>query len=206
MAVFPSGWFKPNSSMFRPVERFLTDMPVHWIISFTVALLYSFNFISISCCNQTLLLKFERILLKWVEDWNLFADLMGMFGIFFMFFDLFHSSSLIVYSKLYTSFTRTILVADECRNAIMGTTFLPKSPHVYSDPYMWNISLSARVGIASFYMKPITNKEAYSREQLAVGDMLQFFRALPLWVFLHWTTKVEGSKTLISNSVTEELH
>ena len=28
-------------------------------------------------------------------------------------------------------------------------------------------------------MKPITNKEAYSRGQLAVGDMLHFFRALP---------------------------
>ena len=149
MAVSSLGWFKPNSSMFR----FLTDRPVHWIISFTVALLYSFNFISISCCNQTLLLKFERILVKWVEDWNLFVDLMGMFGIFFMFFDLSRSSSLIVYSKLYTSFTQTILVADVCRDAIMGTTFLPKSPHVYSDPYMWTISLSARVGMASFYDK-----------------------------------------------------
>ena len=148
MAVSASTWFKQNSSLFIPVKRFLADRPVHWIILFTRVLLCSFNFISISCCNQTFLLEFEKILVNWVEDANLSANLMGIFRIFFRFFDLLsHSVSLIVYFKLYTSFTETILVADECWDAIMETTFLPKSLHVYSDPYLQTISLSAGVEV-----------------------------------------------------------
>ena len=73
---------------------------------------------------------------------NLSADLIDMFGIFFRFFDLLScSSSLIVYFKLHTSFTQTILVADKCQDVIMKTTFLPKSRQVYSDLYLQTISL-----------------------------------------------------------------
>ena len=142
-------WFKPNSSMFTAVHIFLADRPVHWIISFTLVLLYSFNLISISSCNRILLLEFERILVNWVDDGNLSADLMSMFGIFFGFFDLLSGSSLlIVYFKLYQSFIQTILfVADEYWDAITETTFLPKSPYVYSDPYLQTISLSAGVSV-----------------------------------------------------------
>ena len=87
---------------------------------------------------------------------------MDMFGIFFRFFDLLsRSSSVIVYFKIYTSFTQTILVADECGDAIMEITFLPKSPHVYSDPYLQTISLSAGVGVASLHMKLISTKQTY---------------------------------------------
>ena len=60
----------------------------------------------------------------------------------------------------------------------METIFLPKSPHVYSDPYLRTISLSAGVGVASLHMKAILTKQAYSRGQLAVRDMLHFSRAL----------------------------
>ena len=152
--------FKTHSLIFRLVKRFLTNRPVHWIISFTVMLLYSFNFISISCRNQTLLLEFERIFVNWVEDGNLSANLMGMFGIFFFFYLLSCLSSfLIVYSKMYASFTPTILVADECRDAIMETTFLPKSPHVYSDPYLWKFFLSAGVGLASEVPSKLIQKQ-----------------------------------------------
>ena len=104
---------------------------------------------------------------------------MCMFGIFFMLFDLLScSSSIVVYSKLYTSFTQTILVADECRDTIIETTFLQKSPHVYLDPHLQTMSLSAGVGVVSLHMKPISTKQIYSRGLLAVGDMLHFSRAL----------------------------
>ena len=84
---------------------------------------------------------------------------MGMFGIYFRFFDvLSRSSSLILYFKLYKSFEQTILVANRCREAIMETTSLPKSPHVYSNLYLRTISLSAGVGVASLHMKPISTK------------------------------------------------
>ena len=80
--------FKTHLLIFRLVRRFLANRPAHRIISFTVMLLYSFNFISISCRNQTLLLEFEGIFVNWVEDRKLSANLMGMFGTFFMFFFL----------------------------------------------------------------------------------------------------------------------
>ena len=76
-----------------------------------------------------------------------------------------------------------ILVADKCRDAIMETTFLPKSPYVYSDPYLRTISLSAGAGVASLHMKPISTKQTYSQGQLAVRDMLHFSRALLFRVF-----------------------
>ena len=79
-----------------------------------------------------MLLEFQRTLISWVEDGNSSANLKSMFEIFFMFFFnlnlLSLLSSLIISSKLYTSFTQTILVADEHRNAIRETTFLPNLP------------------------------------------------------------------------------
>ena len=128
-----------------------------------MVLLYSSNFISRSCCNHTLLLEFERILVNWVQD--LSANLVGMFGTFFRFFDLLsRSASSFVYFKLYTSFTQTNLVPDVCRDVIMETTFLLKSPYVYSNPYLWTISLSLGVEVASLRMKLISTKQTYSQD------------------------------------------
>ena len=67
----------------------------------------------------------------------------------------------------------------------METIFLPKSPHVYSDPYLLTISLSAGVGVASLHMKPILTKQTYSQGQLTVGDMLQLFQSFTFLGFLY---------------------
>ena len=66
----------------------------------------------------------------------------------------------------------------------METVFLPKSPHVYSDPYLLTISLSAGVGVASLHMKPILTKQN-SQGQLTVGDMLQLFQSFTFLGFLY---------------------
>ena len=93
--------------------------------------------------------------------WKFVCQFDGYVWNFFFFFYLLSclSSFLIVYSKMYASFTPTILVADECRDAIMETTFLPKSPHVYSDPYLWKIFLSAGVGLASEVPSKLIQKQ-----------------------------------------------
>ena len=43
------------------------------------------------------------------------------------------------------------MIMNGMMDAIMETTFLPKPPHIYSDPYLRTISMSARVGVASLY-------------------------------------------------------
>ena len=59
-------------------------------------------------------------------------------------------------------------------DAIMETTFFPKPPHVYSDPYLRTISMSARVRVASLHMKSISTKEIYWRGWLVVRHVTFF--------------------------------
>ena len=123
-----------------------------------------------------------------MEDENFSANLMGMFELFFMFFDLLsRSSSWTIYSTLYKTFTQTILNIDECPDRIfleffynLGTTsYTKKFPCILRFIFAKKFSVCSSWSSTSPYETQINQTNVFARTLDSRGTCCIFLEPYP---------------------------